>query len=96
MRIEAFQLNLKNSFLAPPPAARTGKGGGRDHRKPSNRQHKILIVKVCWLLNLYDVLDYSELGLSWEESGTNNHLLSPKTSAASEGSSSRRTLSERK
>lgn len=76
------------------PPARTCRG--RDNRKPSSRRHKILILEVCWLLNLYDVLDYSELGLSWEESSTNNHLLGPKTSAASEGSSSRHTLLERK
>ncbi|KAG7230629.1 hypothetical protein INR49_025346 [Caranx melampygus] len=53
-------------------------------------------LKVLWLHNLYDGPDYFKLDLSREESGTNNHLLGPKTSAASERSSGRHTLSERK
>lgn len=66
--------------------------GGHDYRKPWNRQHEILMLKV----NLYDVPDCFKLGSSWEESGTTHHLLGPKASEASGGSSSRRTLSKRK
>lgn len=69
---------------------------GHGYRKPSNRQHTIPMRKVGWLLNPYDVPDYFKLGLLWEESSTNNHLLGPKPSAASERSSGRHTLSERK
>lgn len=69
---------------------------GHDYRKPLDRRDKILMLKVGCLLNLYDVPDYFKLGLSWEKSGPNDNLLGLKTSEASEGSSSRHTLSKRK
>lgn len=65
---------------------------GHDYRRPLNRQHQIPMLKVGWLHNL----NLFKFGLSREESGTNNLLLGSKTSVASEGSSSRRTLLERK
>ena len=71
---KSSRLNLKNKFSKPGPTWLQNAFKQATH---------IPILRVGWLLNLYDVPDYFKLGFSREESGTNGHLLGPRTSAAS-------------